>query len=610
MVYVSDTSILLIQLGESFTDGKYRERLKTHTIFSPFKPAFFLSLCECRGRPKNLPDNISFVPVKRIIMNPNQFFLSFILALSTLSLTAQNKIAPTKPKLVVGIVVDNLNPEFIEKYGSYFDPNGFLKLAAEGTQIRHLRYDYHSRQILPTLASIVTGANPAQHGIIADEWYDRLSQQTRAACSDANYSGIGNTAYSGNWSPNNMAIPGVFDELKLFTELQSKLISIAPEAPAAITMGAHTADFSFWFDSYTGNWVSNTFYETKLPSWVEKFNGKKLPELYQSKSWEPIYPAFKYLKILNRENAGEKAWGKSSKDFPYPLEKLRNTDHPYQHLFQTPYGNTFLFDFAMNCLIEESLGKDEITDVLLINSSILREVEENFSPHSEELQDALFRLDQDLAYFLAFLDKEYGKENVLVFLTSTGVLPHRASFLKEQQLPGGELDPDRLVTLLKAYLNATYGPGEWIEAYTSENIYLNRELIHAANLSLKEVQEQSVSILEEMDAVYSANTASNLGNLEYLHGVNRSMQASYYPKRSGDVFLELKPNFTVKANPYRKVIRYAPANSYLYWWGWKMKRNKIIRPVSVCDIAPSLAEMLQMNAPNGSTGDVIQEIIP
>ncbi len=523
---------------------------------------------------------------------------------------AQSRIAPEKPKLIIGLLIDNLKPEFIEKYSSHFQPDGWKKLSSEGVLIRQLQHDYHIRQAAPALASLVSGSHPSIHGIIADEWFDKQQKELISACYDPKYQGIGNSTLAGNLSPKMLDGISIFDQLNLFTEGKSKIFSIAPDACSAILMGAYTANFAFWFDSYTGNWVSNNYYNKTLPLWVQNFNNKNLPATYLEKTWSKVYPDPMYLNQFNRKNKFEKGFLKSNNEFPYELSKLIDEKHPFDLLFKTPFGSTFLFDFAINCIVNENLGNDENSDVILISFPTLLNIETQFSGFSEEIQDAIFRFDQDLAYFLSFVEKEFGKENVLVFVSSPGTLAPNKEFMHEQKLPAGELDSDRLVTLLKAYLNAEFGPGEWIDRYSNENIYLNRELINSSNLSLREVQDKSAFILEQMDAVYLANTAINLGTIEYQLGANRNLQASFYPNRSGDVFIELKKNYYLKQNPYRPKTTYTPQHTYLYWWGWKLKRNKIIRPVSICDIAPTLGELLQISPPKGTSGKVIHEIIP
>lgn len=509
---------------------------------------------------------------------------------------AQPKIAPDKPKLIIGILVENFRPEYLQQYQNGLSKNGLLKLFQEGTSGNHLQYNYLIKQTLPAYATLVTGANPGTHGIIANQWYDKRSDKMLDACQDERYKTVGNSVYSGKLSPSNLLIPTIFDKLKLSQSGKSKVISIAPEMNAAVLMGGYAANQAYFFDDRTGNWVSNSYYDSILPNWVNQFNQKKLADIYMKKEWSKLLDKSYYPDEFD-QNLYEKGI-QGRVNFPYLLEKLGDKD--YKLLFKTPYGSNLCFDFVNNCVVNEALGKDAWPDVLLISVNTFALAEPVFSPYSDEIADLVYRLDKDVENLLQFVNQEVGEENTLIFMASTGVNAMPAEISKSLKLPAGEFDPSRMITLLKAYLNAEYGAGEWLLKYSNQQLFLNQELIKSSKLSSQDFNEKVVEILMEMSAISYANTSINLKNLEYHSGVNELMQASFYPERSGEVFFQLRPGYKELKSLYNPSEPYAPVDVPFAFYGWKIKRQKILRPVSATEISSVILELL--NVP-GESGD-------
>lgn len=503
---------------------------------------------------------------------------------------AQPKIAPEKPKLIIGILVENFRPEYLQNYQKGLSKNGLLKLFQEGTSGNHLQYRYLIRQSLPAYATLVTGANPNTHGIVANQWYDKRSDKMQDACFDERFKTVGNSVYSGKLSPANLLIPTVFDKLKVSLAGKSKLIAIAPEMNTATLMGGYAANQAYFFDDRTGNWVSNSYYDSTLPAWVNQFNQKKIADIYMKKEWSKLLDKSYYPDEFDQNLYEKGIQGKVN--FPYLLEKLGDKD--YKLLSKTPYGSNLSFDFANNCLLNEGMGKDAYPDVLLISINSFAQAEPVFSPYSDEIADLVYRLDKDVENLLQFVNQEVGEENCMIFLTSTGVNPTPAEISKSLKLPAGEFDPSRMITLLKAYLNAEYGAGEWLLKYSNQQLFLNQELIKSSKLSSIDFNEKVVDILMEMSAISYANTSINLKNLEYHLGVNELMQASFYPERSGDVFIQFRPGYQEIKSLSNPTEPYAPTDVPFAFYGWKIKRQKILRPVSATEISSVILELLNI----------------
>lgn len=522
------------------------------------------------------------------------------------ALFAQPKIAPSQPKLIVGIVVENFRPEYLYQYQQYFHKEGLLKLMQEGSSSFHVQHNYLVRESLPAYASIVTGLDPSSHGIVGNQWYNKQKGEITEACFDDRYASLGQSAYTGKVSVQNLLFPAVSDRLKVARSGKAKVFSISTDMNAAVLLGGFSANAAFWFDDITGNWVSNTYYQNTLPLWVDQFNAKRLPELYRSRTWSRIYDKFKYPDEFD-QNLFDTGFSKKLVNFPYELSKINESN--YRTLLQTPFAANLTLDFVSNCIVNEQLGKDDVTDMLMIGFNGFAYAEQIFSPFSDEIADMVYRFDQDIAYLLNFLEKEIGKENVLVYLTSSGQLSLPKEMYKSQRIPSGDFDPIRMTTLLKAYMNAEFGAGEWVVNYLNQQIVLNQKLIKDSRLSVQEVNEKVVDLLMEMSAITYANSAFNLKTMEYQSGTNRLMQASFHPERSGDIFIQLRKGYTEGKSVLNPSENYSDADVPLFFYGWKVRRQVILRPLSVTGIASTLSEILNLPS-DAQMGRPIEEILP
>lgn len=520
----------------------------------------------------------------------NRILLAFLSLFLVFQSMAQPKIAPEKPKLIVGILVENFRPEYLQNYQQNLSKNGLLKLFQEGSSGVHLQYNYLIKQSLPAYASLLTGVNPGTHGIVANQWYDKRKDELVDACLDESYRAVGNTVYSGHLSPKNLLRPTVFDLLKQANGGKSKVISISPDMNPAVIMGGFSANQAYFLDDKKGNWVSTSYYDTVLPSWVNQFNDKRLADLYLTREWTKLLDKSNYPDEFDQNKYETGIQGRVN--FPYQLEKL-GAKEP-RLLFKTPFGTNLTFDFAKNCVVNEKLGGDAYPDVLLLSIPAFADVEPLFSPYSDEIADMVYRLDKEIEGLLSFLNQEIGEENLLVFMVSTGVNPLPADTYKSLKQPVGQFDPTRMITLLKAYLNAEYGAGEWLMKYSNQQVFLNQELIKSSKLSTQDVNEKVIEILMEMSAISFATTATNLKNFEYHTGVNHQMQASFYPERSGDVFIQLRPGYTEIKSVYNPEEPYAPVDVPFALYGWKIKRQRILRPVSATEIGAVILELLNI----------------
>jgi len=538
--------------------------------------------------------------------------LIVILFLSILNVVkAQNlKVVPEKPKLIVGIIVSNLRSDFVQRYYDNLCESGIKLLYDKGKVCSYTRFNYLTSGYGIAQATILSGANPSVHGIVGREWYEVLKENVVGSIEDDDYKTVGGDYNAGRFSPSKLMTTTFIDELRISNNFNSKIFSISLDAPQAIFGGGHTANAAYWYDISTGNFVSSTFYMDKLPDWVNEFNNKKFSDIYLEKIWEPLFSIDKYNTILPDNNQYEEGFnGKNS--FPYNLSELSKKGkrkYDYEILKMTPFGNNLLKDFAASLVINEGLGKDEFTDVLIISFTSTEYIGRLFGYHSIELEDAFLRFDRDIAHFIEFINNQIGKENVLFFLTSDKGISPSPKFLSEYKMPSGYFNVGGAISLLNIALNNTYGKGKWIKGYHAQQIYLNRTLIEDSKLSLKDFQEYVAQFMLQFSGVANAIPTYLLQRVEFNDGLLKKIQNSYNPKTGGDVIIVLKPGWVEKNNNTINSQNVFDENIPLIWFGWKITRGFIYKPIELVDIAPTISSILQISWPNGCTGKPIFEI--
>ncbi len=535
--------------------------------------------------------------------------------------------AAEKPKLIVGIIVDQMRYDQLYKYQGKFGNGGFKRLLREGFSYENTNYQYIPTLTAPGHASIYTGSFPSYHGIIGNNWYDRKVQNMRENVADSSVTlvGLPEVGISGA-SPGNLLTTTITDELRAASNFRSKVISMSLKDRGAILPGGHTANAAYWFDweSSPGYFVSSTYYMEQLPTWVQSFNKLEKSDAYLNTTWNTLLPVSEYIESAPDDNLYEPSIGGKSKPvFPYEFktlrEKYKSRNAEYQLMLISPDGNTILTDFAMEAVKNEKLGEDDITDVLAMSFSVTDAVGHTFGPQSVELQDVYLRLDKNIETLLNFLDQRVGKGAYLVFLTADhGVLPV-VSYSQHQKIPSGVARITTYTDQLSNYLNGQFGNQPWISHFQEDQIYLNHKLISEKKLHLKEFQEKVAGFMMAQDGVHGALTAYQLQTQDFSRGSSSMLQNGFLPARSGDILLTYHPGVVINANSEIettavKGTTHGSGYSYdthvpLLFFGWAIPHGTSARPVAPTDISPSLAMLLKINFPSGNVGIPLTEIL-
>ncbi len=529
--------------------------------------------------------------------------LSIIHCLFTPLINAQEQ-----PKLVVGIVVDQMRYDYIYRFWNAFEENGFKRLVNEGHFFRNAQFGYVPTYTGPGHASIFTGTTPAVHGIIANNWYDKNSGTYIYCAGDGDMHTVCNCeqknvdvlSADGKMSPHHMLTTTFSDELKLFKK-ESKVFGISLKDRGAILPAGHAADGAYWMSS-EGKWITSSFYMENLPDYIQKINGNNTAQNYLKGEWK-VDGVFSH----DLDTLYAKGGAKSIKS--------------------TPFGNSILNDLAIEILKKEKLGQGKSTDILTLSFSSTDYIGHQFGPHAAEIKDTYIRLDKDLEKLLKVIDDKVGFENVVVFLTADhGVVsePHQ---LFERNIPAGYFEPQPMKDALKEHLSrvleetpvylaadqeeALMNP-YWIKNISNNQVFLNHELIANHNLKLEEVQKICSEFLLQYEWIKNTYTATQLHENEYSDSFHSLIQKGFNQKRSGDVIYTLQTGWLSK---YWEEGGTTHGSSYSYdthvpliFWGGNIPQGKTDRLIHIRDIAPTINTLLGISFPNGCTGNPITEL--
>ncbi|MGZ8553730.1 MAG: alkaline phosphatase PafA [Chitinophagaceae bacterium] len=537
-------------------------------------------------------------------------FTLLILVVSFSSIAQPPQTVIQRPKLVVGIVVDQMRWDYLYRYYDRYAENGaFKRLLRQGFSCENTLIPYIHTVTACGHASMYTGTVPAIHGISGNEWWDKDINDHRYCTEDSSVNTVGSpTAAAGAMSPRNMMVTTVCDELKLATNFKSKVIGIALKDRGGILPAGHSADAAYWYDTKTGNWISSTYYMAELPAWATTFNTMKWVDSFYAKGWNTLYPLNTYIQsTADNKSYENKMFGSG---FPYTLSQFAGKN--YNPIVATPHGNTLTTDFAKAIIINEKMGADDITDFLAISYSSPDYVGHSFGPNSVEEEDIFLRLDKELGELLDFLDTKIGKNQYLLFLSADHGVANIPGFLNEHKIPGGNIKTQGLFDTLAIKLKDKFGKEDLLAALINYQVILNTKLIDSLNLNKKEITQWLIQYLRRQPGITNALDLETIMQASLNNKVKEMIVNSYYPRRSGEIQLLYSPQWIdgfEKAGTTHGIWNPYDAHIPLLWYGWNIKPGKSNHEVYITDIAPTLAALLKIQMPSGCTGKVIDEIV-
>lgn len=532
---------------------------------------------------------------------------------STLFAQNSKKSSPqplARPKLVVGMVVDQMRYDYWYRYYNKYSENGFKRLLKDGFNCRNHHYHYALTVTAAGHAAVYTGSIPAINGIVANEWYDQKLGKTVYCVDDSTVKTVGSTNQTaGKMSPKNMLVSTVTDQLRIGTNFQSKVVGVAIKDRGSILPAGHTGD-AYWFDSKTGNWITSTFYKDELPKWVQDFNAKKRPSELMKLGWQPLLPLDQYTESTEDNKPYEsKLVGTKTPTLPQDLAGM--SGDAFGLLASTPHGNTLTKEMAIEAIKNEKLGKGSSTDFLAVSFSTPDYVGHAFGPNSVEEEDTYLKLDKELADLLSFLDGWVGKGNYLFFISADHGVMDVPGFWKEHKLPAGILDVTKSTLAVKAALKTAFGEGEFIRSSDNYQYYLNHDLLAEKKLSVSDVCAVFRKTLISTEGVADIINLHDLNNANLNDYLLTLYKNGTHAKRSGDIQIVIEPGWfagrmtgTTHGAPYNY-----DTHIPLLFYGWGVKAGETFTRTAVADTAPTVSALLKILEPSGNVGKVIVDLM-
>lgn len=516
------------------------------------------------------------------------------------------------PKLVVGIVVDQMRYDYLTRFYNRYGNDGFKRLMNDGFNATNHHFNFVPTYTAPGHASIYTGTTPADHGIIGNNWYDKFIDKVIYNADDESANPVGTASDEGKMSPRRMLSSTVTDELELFTQGRSKVIGVSIKDRGAILPAGHAADAAYWFrGSEEGIFISSSFYMEQLPKWVKDFNNAKPAEKYL-KSWEPLYPINTYTASGPDLNEYEgKPRGKETATFPYDLKELFVNNGEYSIIKSTPYGNSIVADFAIKALKEEEMGIDAIPDFLAVSFSSTDYVGHQYGVNSVEIEDTYLRLDQDIARLLQAFDKQVGDGNYTVFLTADHGAVNVPAYLQSQRFNAGYFDERNFIKDMDTLVTSRYGVSGLIKNVSNDQVYFDQKILKANAVSSRNLQDFLASEMRNYPGVNKAFTRDAMVSGQFTTGTGALVQNGFHHQRSGDVLFILDPGIIVYSNTGST---HGSAQSYdthvpMLFYGYGINKGYTAERTEVMDIAPTISSLLHISFPNGAKGNPITKVL-
>jgi predicted AlkP superfamily pyrophosphatase or phosphodiesterase len=517
-----------------------------------------------------------------------------------------------RPKLVIGLVVDQMRWDYLYRYFDRYEDGGFKRMLGEGFTCENTNIDY-----IPTVTAaghtcIYTGSVPAIHGIAGNDFIVQATGKSMYCTDDSTVTAVGSTSKAGQMSPRNLLVTTVTDELRLATNFRSKVIGIALKDRGGILPAGHTANAAYWFDDASGNWISSTYYMTDLPAWVKNFNSQKIAEKYLKQDWNTLYPIATYLQSAP-DNSGKyegKFAGTSAPTMPVNTSALYNGH--LGMIRSTPYGNSMTLDMAKAAIANEQLGSNTVTDFLAVSLSSTDYIGHQFGPNSVEIEDTYLRLDHDLAAFFTYLDGTLGKGSYSVFLTADHGAAHNASFLKDHDVPAGTWDDAAAQKEMNVALNDKYKVQNLVISMDNYQVNLNNAAIKKAGISEDAIKLDCINYLQKQPAVQFAVDMQNANAATIPVDLRSRIINGYNTEHSGVIQIVLKPGYYSGHGATGTTHgTWAPYDTHipLVFMGWGINHGNTTRQTHMTDIAPTVASLLHIQAPDGCIGKTISEVI-
>ncbi len=541
--------------------------------------------------------------------------LTFSLLLATLTVFAQSASQSklNRPKLVVGIVVDQMRWDYLYRYYDRYSNTGFKRLLNEGFTCENTMLNYVPSYTAIGHSTIYTGSVPAIHGIAGNDFTVQATGQSLYCTQDDNVQSVGTkdiNAREGKMSPFNLKASTITDELKLATNFRSKVIGVSIKDRGSILPAGHAANAAYWFDGESGNWITSTWYMTDLPKWLKDFNNKEMAKKYLDKDWNTLYPIDTYVQSTNDDNIYEETY-KGVDKVKFPIKTSDLVKKAGLGLIRsTPYGNTFTLDVAKLAIENEKMGNGEVTDFLAVSLSSPDYIGHQFGPNSVKVEDNYLRLDKDLSDFFAYLDQKVGKGNYTVFLTADHGGAHNGQFLKDNKIPAGNWNAGVIRDGLNKSLFEKFGVNNLVLNLNNYQVNYNYKQI-SSSTDMDALRKATIEYMQKVEGVAYVVETAKVSESTIPAAIKEKIVNGYNRDLCGEIQVILKPGWY--SDNDLKGATHGTWNPYdahipLVWMGWGIKHGSSNNEVYMTDIAPTVAALLHIQMPSGCIGKPIVDL--
>jgi predicted AlkP superfamily pyrophosphatase or phosphodiesterase len=544
--------------------------------------------------------------------------------------TAWGQLAERPVRLVLQITVDQLRGDLIDRYSAGYGKGGFRLLLDEGAFYVNAHHRHANTETVVGHATLATGTDPAVHGMIANVWLDRVTDQLVYNVEDADYPLLGEgagvdastevdptqaIATTQGRSPRSILTSTISDEIALSIGPQARVFGVSIKDRGAITLAGH-AGKAYWFSKAAGDMVTSTYYMDDYPDWVDAWNARGVPASYAGKSWELLAKPDAYLFGDADDQAWETDFPGYGRTFPHPWGQA---DSPYFTTLLTfsPAGDEIVLDFARDLIVAENIGKDDATDYLSISFSSTDYVGHLFGASSLEAEANLHRLDRTLSELLAFVDKKVGLDQTLIVLSADHGASEAPGYLNSLGIDGNYFNFDDVDTTAgMAALKAEFGvAGELIDQFYQPYLYLNREAIADRGLEFATVSRRVAEELRKLPGIAYAVSSDDLRKGAVVQTpVTEAILANFNADRSGDIYVAFDPHwFVAEFDGVSVTASHGQPWAYdthvpVIWMGPGIEPGRFARRVETVDVAPTISAYMGVKYPSGSRGSVMTEI--
>lgn len=535
-------------------------------------------------------------------------FLLYISAITTIiaSLAINEAVAAEQPRLLVNIVVSGMRTDDLVRYNKNFSNGGFNRLINNGAYFTNASYDYMQTTTPVSLATLSTGAMPSTHGVVSDSWFDYVGNKRVSLIEDSKEKCVNYSGDAVGYSPRQLIAETISDAMKQ-SDSTSRVATIAIEPLSAIVTAGHSGEV-YWMETLQTDWTTSSYYTQELPAWITQYNQTEKNLDFMTKRWNALLEYDNYLN--SRVACIEGLKSKQNKRIDHieedaaEIKKIFSDE--YSQMCYTPTGNSALLAFAKQMVANSKMGGDEVPDILNIVLDTPRKICGRFGPESVEYEDMLYRLDRDLEEFISFVTAQVTdpQQIVITLCSDHGTSP---SFdIESNHVERFNVRQAEVIT--NAFIGAQHGNGEWVLGYIDRAFYLNHDLIIEKGLSLKDMQHDVATFMMQLRGVSHAVAAEAMRNTYFGSGYGRKIQNGFYPRRSGDVIINLMPEWIEE----KENVRSSSGSMYLYdrevpliIFGGGVSKGKYNEKVDMTSLATTSARLLGIDSPSAAEGEVL-----